>query len=234
MLQSISRRLEGRSVSDVAHASFKTIGHAIRSVTPAERRKKAMHNAFDAEWGTDTSAEITMANLEFPAKLARECCHYQASGPHALNEVMALASIDPATHTFIDIGSGKGRVVLCASAVPFRRSIGVEYSAKLDGIARRNRDIFTARGGAKVTPEFWCGDAADYALPPGPLFLYLYNPFYPAIMEPFLDRCEEAAAAGIRPITLAYLNPQFPEVFDIRPRWSREARADHTIIYRLS
>lgn len=234
MLNSVTRRLEGRSLADIAEASVKTVGHAIRSITPVERRKKAIHEAFDAKWGTDTSAEITMANLEFPADLARECCHYQASGPDSLSEVMRLADIDPASYTFVDIGSGKGRVVLCASAMPFKRAIGVEYSAKLDGIARRNAEIFVERGGAKITPEFWCGNAAAYELPAGPLFLYFYNPFYPAVMNPFLDQCEAAADAENRPITLVYLNPQYPEIFDVRDRWTRCEEAEDTIVYRLA
>lgn len=39
---------------------------------------------------------------------------------------------------FLDLGSGKGRMVLSAARFPFRRIIGVELSNDLTAIARRN------------------------------------------------------------------------------------------------
>lgn len=233
MLNQIKRRLEGRSAADIAEVSAKTISRALRSFSPAKRRAKILHRAFDDQWGTDTTSEIIMANLDFPTEMARNCGHYQASGAHALDEAMALVGFDPAQYAFIDVGSGKGRVVLCAAAVPFARAIGVEYSVKLDAIARDNAAIFAAKGGAKIAPEFWCGDAGSYSPPDGPLFVYLYNPFGAEIMANFIGQMEQAMDAEKRRIIVAYVNPQCAQEFDKRPRWSRGNTADDIIIFEL-
>jgi predicted RNA methylase len=40
--------------------------------------------------------------------------------------------------TFVDLGSGKGRVLIVAAMYPFKRIIGVEYSPDLATVCRRN------------------------------------------------------------------------------------------------
>jgi hypothetical protein len=45
---------------------------------------------------------------------------------------------DVSGYTFIDMGSGKGRMLLLAAEPPFRRIIGVEFASDLDALARSN------------------------------------------------------------------------------------------------
>ena len=46
---------------------------------------------------------------------------------------------------FLDLGAGKGRMLLAASRYPFRRVIGVELSDRLAAIARSNVAAFRLR-----------------------------------------------------------------------------------------
>lgn len=226
-LARLKQGITGRSPGELASASVKTVASWLKQSTPAARAAARADEAFDRQWGTDTSRQIGMNALDFPTALKKSSFHYQASGTHILDEAIALAAIDPADFAFIDYGCGKGRIVLLAAAKPFARAIGVEYSALLTAIAQTNSMIFTQRGGAKVTPEFWQGNAADYVPPAGPLFCYLYNSFGAEILAGCLDQLEAAKARDrSRPILLAYINPQFGDQVAARPGWHERAAAN--------
>ncbi len=93
--------------------------------------------------------------------------------------------------TFIDIGSGKGRVLLFAAAYQFRRIVGVEYSATLHEIAQRN--IARYRGKRRCTQiEPINSDAAFFEFPSGPLVLFFNNPFGAAVMRPVVINIRNA------------------------------------------
>lgn len=226
-LARLKQGITGRSPRDLASASVKTIISWVKQSTPAARAAAQADQAFDRQWGTDTSRQIGMNALDFPTVLKKSSFHYQASGTHILDEAIALAAIDPADYAFVDYGCGKGRIVLLAAAKPFARAIGVEYSALLTAIAQTNSMIFTQRGGAKVTPEFWQGNAADYTPPAGPLFCYLYNSFGAEILAGCLDQLEAAKARDrSRPILLVYVNPQFGDQVAARTAWHERAAAN--------
>lgn len=227
VLARIRQGVAGRSPAQLVQASVKTITAIIKQAMPKARAAVRADEAFDRQWGTDTSRQIGMNALDFPTSLKKGSFHYQPSGAHILDEAIALAAINPAEHVFIDYGCGKGRIVLLAAAKPFARAIGVEYSALLTSIAQTNARRFAEAGGAKVTPEFWQGNAADYVPPAGPLFCYLYNSFGEEILAGCLDQLEAAKARDrSRPILLAYVNPQFGDAVAARAAWNERAWAN--------
>lgn len=88
--------------------------------------------------------------------------HYQPSDPDKVCQV--LHDLDAGfgagfeAATFVDIGSGKGRVVLVASTLPFMRVVGVEFSEDLDRIARENLSRFPAAEQCAGQVELLCMD----------------------------------------------------------------------------
>lgn len=221
------RALAGRSPAQLVAAVWKTAAQQLRRMTPAARAAARADAAFDQQWGTDTSREVTMSALDYPAALRRSSHHYQASGAHLLDLAIACAGIDPTAFNFIDLGCGKGRVVLLAAGRGFITAVGVEYSPLLTAIARRNATQFLARGGATRAPQFWQGNAADYPPPDGNLFVYLYNSFGADILEQCLDQLEAARRAEpSRRIVLVYVNPQYGDVVAGRAAWQEGRSGD--------
>ncbi|MBA3837839.1 MAG: class I SAM-dependent methyltransferase [Sphingomonas sp.] len=221
------RALSGRTPGQILAATVKTLAQKLRRLTPAARAAARRDAAFDRQWGTDTSREVTMSALDFPAELRSSSHHYQASGAHILDRTIACAGIDPATFTFVDLGCGKGRVVLLAAARGFPRVIGVEYSPALVATAELNARQFLARGGATVTPVFWQGNAADYPVPAGDVFVYLYNSFGADILAECLAQIERAKADDpARRIVMVYVNPQHGGLIADRPGWREGAAGD--------
>ncbi|MCO4746686.1 MAG: class I SAM-dependent methyltransferase [Proteobacteria bacterium] len=156
--------------------------------------------AFDAAHGVETASFAAWHT-------------YEPSPPSVVEAVLdALmdriegASIDAADCTFIDIGCGKGRVLLIASQRGFSRVLGVDPANKLCRAAEQNVRTWSARHPDATRIDVWCEDASRLTWPKGPLLLYLYNPFHEAVM----DRMVRSLPRD-RPVWLAYVNPLFAE-----------------------
>lgn len=86
-------------------------------------------------------------------------------------------------YTFVDTGCGKGRAVLQASELPFRKVVGVEFAPDLVQIARANLGRWPAERRQCGSIEIRCDAALKYDLPPGPLVLFFYNTFGSPLMD---------------------------------------------------
>ncbi|MFN2527464.1 MAG: hypothetical protein ABR584_01945 [Candidatus Baltobacteraceae bacterium] len=120
--------------------------------------------------------------------------HYEPTPLADFNSLMK--SVPPgfvfSDATFVDIGSGMGRVLMLASHFPFKQIVGIEISPALHEIARENISNFKGAGKKCRDIRLMRADAAECALPPGNLLVYLYNPFEGAHFEQFVQRlaCE--------------------------------------------
>lgn len=109
-------------------------------------------------------------------------------------------------YTFIDIGCGKGRVLMTAAERPFARVIGIEHNPELAEVARANlRHHFRQRDPAH-RPTVICAGALTWPLPPTPLVLYLFAPFDPNVMDEFLARVTASHRERPRPMILVFYN----------------------------
>ena len=118
-----------------------------------------------------------------------------------------FAELPVAGRTFVDVGCGKGRVLLWAARSPFVRVVGVEHDAALADIARRNlrRAVDPQRRCRDV--DVVTDDAAAAAWPLGPLVVFLYNPFDAAVMVEVVASLERSLAAHPRPCRVVYVHP---------------------------
>ena len=233
MINRLARMLRGRSLAELASVTFKTLVSALPSERRAEAEHLAANRSFDERWGTDTADIMRMSALDFPVHMARQCVAYEASRPEIIDEIISLLIIDPAEFTFVDIGSGKGMVVICAAIQGFRQTLGLEFSHELIVIARNNASLVAKQTTLNAIPEFIQGDAKEFEAPGGPLLLYLYNPFGKTILNAFLDRVEASARRDRRPIYLAYANPHWAEVINDRESWSEIAAGSDLKMFEL-
>jgi SAM-dependent methyltransferase len=149
-------------------------------------RRAGQH--FDALHGVTTEALIFLGELD-PENVGpgiEFATHYEATPVADVERLLDASPLPPERTTFVDIGSGMGRVVFLASLRPFRQIIGIEISPALHQIARDNRERF-------VHPDIRCrdlrlvrADAASARFPRGDLVVYLYNPFRSEVLAPVL------------------------------------------------
>lgn len=109
-----------------------------------------------------------------------------------------------AASTLVDMGSGRGRVLLMGAEKPFRRVIGVEFAAELHAAAEANISSFPAHRLRCDDVRSQLGDAAEFAFPPGPLVIYFDNPFAEPVMRQVLANLEASYEQEPRPIVAVY------------------------------
>jgi SAM-dependent methyltransferase len=133
------------------------------------------------------------------------------SGRHMLRD---LPVTDVSSYTFIDMGSGKGRMLLLAAELPFRRIIGVEFASDLDAVVRKNVKTYRNPKQACLEIEPVNMDAAQYEFPPEPSFIYFFYPFDRFVMEPVIQNLNRSLAEHPRDVIVLYCNPVLSDVVE--------------------
>ncbi len=207
----------------LARAVARTLRHHLAQLSPAARRRRARLRSFDARWGTETATTCEVSRLGLPERARRHAVRYQTTPVEGLHELLREVAPELEQTSFVDLGCGKGRIILTAAQLPFRQVIGVELSAELCTIARRNLAIMERQGALRAPVEIHHADASSFALPAGDLIVYLYNPFGPAVLAEVAARLEAAARDGRR-IVVLYVDPQHAALFSAARGWRADRR----------
>jgi hypothetical protein len=181
----------------------------VRTVArPYSRAKRAVNTAlFDRRYGLDTDGVIHPGELGFDNP---DYTRYAPAGLATLRRLLPPREIG-ADDVFVDIGSGKGRVVIQAALrYPFRTVYGVELSDQLHEVAVHNLD--------GIRPRLRCQDvrlvnanALEFEFPDDATIVFLYNPFGGAAFAEMVQRILASVDRAPRPLRLIYGNPREEE-----------------------
>src|SRR5215469_16065985 len=193
------------------------------SRVPPDREK----HPFDRAHGVDTGGLIYADPEAEGHASGRHNAGYYATAPSLFHGAMALwRGTLPETgyafrdYTLVDIGCGKGRVLMLATEYGFREIVGVELDPGLARVARKNfsrfgRRRWLGRPGPRIGTwgtrgvRIVEGDALTVPLPDGPVALFYFNSFEREMTEMWLARLGEVAAHRPWPIDLIYVHPEF-------------------------
>jgi 16S rRNA G966 N2-methylase RsmD len=156
------------------------------------------------------------------ARITEEGVRYEATPRRSFEKVVRNLPIEYKNYTFIDIGSGKGAVLLYAVSFGFKQIVGVEWSRRLHDIALANIRTFSARSGANPQMiRLHCMDARAYAFPCEPTVLYLFNPFSERMMATILENLERSLDLAPREMILLNYYPRLEALLDSGSRLRR-------------
>jgi SAM-dependent methyltransferase len=193
-----------------------TILHGVR-----HRRDPWMkQHPFDVSYGTTTSGALPPWLLRSGDTADAHITGYAGCQPSCLRRALAVIP-EPEFSTFIDFGCGKGRGLILASEVPFKRILGVELADSLVKIAHHNAEIIRGKHPERTRIEVAQGDATATAFPEGDLVIFLYHPFGPELFAQMLARLVDVASANNRSIFLIYENPVHGDLVDADQRFTR-------------
>ena len=140
----------------------------------------------------------------------------------------AAARVD--AYSFVDVGAGKGRALLLASKLPFRKVIGVELNEDLAHIARRNISLWNQREKTAAKIHVQREDALEFRWPRAPLLVFLNNPFECELIAKLVERLAAVARAGPGLVDLLYVNPGCADTIanhgKFRPVWNAQIQMD--------
>jgi len=161
---------------------------------------------FDRPLGTDTAAFVEIADMhDVDSPNRKRGIRYEPTRATPFRKILAAAAV-PAGSTFLDVGSGKGRMLMLAAEHGFTRVVGVDFSPSLCKIARRNLEHFVQRTDRSLSWEIVHADAAGYRCEDDTSVVYMYNPFDAVVMAGFLDGVEASLVAAPRPMWIVYHN----------------------------
>lgn len=172
---------------------------------------------FDVHHKTHTAGIVELDELEITSENKARGIRYEPTRAWPFEELMRRVNI-PREGAFVDMGCGKGRVLLLAASVGFSRLVGVDFSEELCQHARRNIADYSNRND-RCAPHFeiiHC-DAVDYPIDRRDSVFYFFNPFDGEVMSRVLSRIVDSAKRFPRPIWLIYLNPVWRSVLDQSP-----------------
>ena len=184
---------------------------------------------------------------------------YYATAPSLFRGAMELwqgtlagTGYTPEDYTLVDIGCGKGRVLMLASEYAFREIVGVELDPRLAGVARRNLRKWMKRSRGACLPDpktgtstpltktrswgprTWGtprvriieGDALELSLPDGPVALFYFNSFEFEMTQMWLASLAELGRSRTHPLDLIYIHPEFDALVRQAPGMRVLAEAD--------
>ncbi len=181
----------------------------VRESTPARRRQRYG----DVEYDWDFRVDTTGATVGWRDRLLGHFhSPYQPTEPALFHEMLASLiqaspKIDFREFTFIDIGSGKGRALLMAADYPFRRVLGIELLPALHRVAQENIKKYKSDSQQCFAIECLLADAGEFAFPPEPTVLYLFNPLPESGLAKLVSNIEHSLRKHPRPVFVLYHNP---------------------------
>lgn len=180
------------------------MGEFLRHSTPEQRRRRFG----DADFDWDKRVDTTSATIHWRDRLIGTFTSgYQPTEPSLFHEMLRALPIDFHPFTFLDLGSGKGRALLMASDYPFSRIVGVELLPQLHRVAQLNLRDYRSATQQCFALESICADVRQFDFPPGPLLVYLFNPFPKSIFQQTITRLKSSITAHPRPVFIVYHNP---------------------------
>ena len=212
------------------HEPAKAIPGAAPAVTAMARGvfslQQFLDASFDRRYGTDTSGVIAVKDLRIEKGSLALGNWYEPAGEKTFRQFIRELPVDPRDFVLVDYGSGKGRVLIMAAELGFKRVIGVEFARDLHEVAQKNIEIYERRTGRPNNIEVLCTDATEYMPPNEPLVLYFYSPFTGAVFRKVLDNISASFEANPRPVFIAFYgrNPESLEDLDAMGFDKRELR----------
>jgi SAM-dependent methyltransferase len=185
---------------------------------------------FDIKNGTDTSGIEPLWRFSISSPNAKFGGRYHASEEWELAGALKVLEEDLSSFTFVDLGCGKGRSLLIAARMGFRRAIGVEFASELAATARKNIQIAGISNASVID-----ADAAEFSLPEGHLIVFLFNPFRGVLVRKVVSNLAQPRIGKLYAI---YSNPICADAFDecqeLQRVGSAPARWLPTIIWKLT
>ena len=165
---------------------------------------------FDRTLGIDTDGTILHPEVQPGSAAAAHGVGYVGTPVSIAMHLIQTIADRTRGFTFVDIGAGKGRILVLAAGYPFARIVGVELADGLCETARRNAAVVARRLPRAPPIDVVHADATTYELPSDPCVLFLYRPFIGDVAERVVQNIVTSFRANPRQIFILYYTEDFP------------------------
>jgi SAM-dependent methyltransferase len=169
---------------------------------------------YDVVHNVKTRHRMPLSKLNIVGEQAAHAQFYEATDSTCLTGLLRGLPIQHNRFLFVDLGAGKGKTLMLAAELPFKKVLGLELSPVLSDFARRNCTTFRSKKQACKNLEVICGDAAEFAFPSDPLVIYMFNPFSELILSRVMTNLMQSYGEHPRDVFVIYHNPAHSHVIE--------------------
>jgi SAM-dependent methyltransferase len=169
---------------------------------------------YDLRHNIETAGDARLEDLNVNGADIGSSAEYVATDAKAVKEVFENFRIEHERFTFIDLGSGKGRVLFIASDYPYKRIVGVEFAEELHETAQKNIRTYRSKNRKCRDIEAVCLDATRFEFPAEPLVIFLFNPFRGQVLQKVIKNIEDSLEDSPREIYILYMAAFDRHLFD--------------------
>jgi SAM-dependent methyltransferase len=186
-------------------------------------------NLFDWYYSVDTKEMVTKKelNVNNSSRFDMFAVYYAAAHFTTIHKALSLLPLDKTVSTLLDLGSGKGRVLMYALLYGYQNVIGVEYSKKLTAITNKNLLLFDKD--RKYNYEVINKDASEYMIDPNVDAVFMFNPFLGLILDLVVKNIIQASKN--KDIYVIFVNQKESLPHQFTPYYVVN---DKTIIYKIT
>jgi hypothetical protein len=121
----------------------------------------------------------------------------------------------------VDLGAGKGRVLLIAAEFDAVEATGVEFAHELCEVARKNCRQYALKTGCRTRFEVVESDVVDYAFRPAENVFVFFNPFDDVVMRAIIGKIVTSLEQNPRKVLICYYNPLFGDLIESHPKFKK-------------
>lgn len=158
---------------------------------------------FDRRYGVRTSGHVELAETSFKPSRLKDATSYGPVNAWGLRKLFALLKL-PASHSFVDLGSGLGRACLIAADYGFEQVTGVELAPELCQVARENVAKSRIVRSGKPPISIVEGDVLDYCDQSTDDIFFMYRAFSLDFLRAVMTKLKARAQALKKPLTVIY------------------------------
>jgi hypothetical protein len=211
ILPRVKKALREKGVLKTAWACLRGPWYLIADYRKAKKNfeRPVVRDEFDLRYGVETSARVHLTDLKIDSPNWIYAGGYWPTSTKIIHEALEALPIRFEDFVFVDFGSGKGRVLLQASDLPFRRIIGVEFSSELHQIALSNIGRYRSDSQKCRDIESVCQDFTQFEIPREPLVAFVYNPSSEAITAALANNIAQSLIRNPRELWVIYVTPSY-------------------------
>lgn len=168
---------------------------------------------FDIKFSIETHSWVEVDELDIEENKKKHAVLYQATRVLPLRRLFKELNF-PQDITFVDIGCGKGRVLLIASEFGFKEVIGIEFSSLLCSIAEKNITTYSEQTNSKTSFLVLNLDILNYQYNDNEDVFFLYNPFDEIILEKVIQKITASLKRRNRRIWMIYANAIHKDIIE--------------------
>ncbi len=163
------------------------------------------------KYGTDTFVPVELKNLTITNGDQKKASRYEAVSFYMLEKLLSAFQKVSGLTSIIDLGSGKGRVLMVATHFGFTDLTGIDFATELCKQASENmkeKEIEFPNIRWRILNE----NVENYDIGSRDSVFFMFNPFTEVVLKRFLEKLDHSCQEFPRSIYFLYASPQYQQL----------------------